>query len=91
MTLLDQSKVITPHKSFRLFATTNTVGLGDTSGIYHGTQQINHGQMDRWNIVTSLNYLDEEIEVKIVILQINLDVSNVLKSKMKFYKMVRLS
>ena len=65
LTLLDQSKVITPHKSFRLFATTNTVGLGDTSGIYHGTQQINHGQMDRWNIVSSLNYLDEKIEVKV--------------------------
>jgi len=90
LTLLDQSKVITPHKSFRLFATTNTVGLGDTSGIYHGTQQINHGQMDRWNIVSSLNYLDEEIEVKIVILQINLDTSNVLNQD-EIYKMVRLA
>ncbi|MEE9267727.1 MAG: AAA family ATPase, partial [Gammaproteobacteria bacterium] len=51
MTLLDQSRVLHPHPSFRLFATTNTVGLGDTTGLYHGTQQINQGQMDRWNIV----------------------------------------
>ena len=57
LTLLDQSRVIRPHKSFRLFATANTVGLGDTTGLYHGTQQINQGQMDRWNIVATLNYL----------------------------------
>ena len=56
LTLLDQNKIITPHKFFRLFATTNTVGLGDTSGLYHGTQQINQGQMDRWSIVSALNY-----------------------------------
>jgi cobaltochelatase CobS len=66
LTLLDQSKVISPHKCFRLFATTNTIGLGDPSGLYHGTQQINQGQMDRWNIVTTLNYLPHEREVDIV-------------------------
>ena len=54
LTLLDQSKVLSPHPYFRLFATANTVGLGDTSGIYHGTNQINQGQMDRWNIVCLL-------------------------------------
>jgi len=70
MTLLDQSRVISPHKYFRLFATANTVGLGDTSGLYHGTQQINQGQMDRWNIVTSLNYLENKEEEKIVISKI---------------------
>nr|WP_233346766.1 AAA family ATPase [Hyphobacterium sp. CCMP332] len=57
LTLLDQTKVIRPHPYFRLFATTNTVGLGDTTGLYHGTQQINQGQMDRWSIVATLNYL----------------------------------
>ena len=66
LTLLDQSKVISPHQSFRMFATTNTIGLGDPTGLYHGTQQINQGQMDRWNIVTTLNYLDHEKEVDIV-------------------------
>ncbi|MBV1877428.1 MAG: AAA family ATPase [Pseudomonadales bacterium] len=66
LTLLDQSKVISPHASFRLFATTNTIGLGDPSGLYHGTQQINQGQMDRWNIVTTLNYLPHERETDIV-------------------------
>jgi cobaltochelatase CobS len=66
LTLLDQSKVISPHPSFRLFATTNTIGLGDPSGLYHGTQQINQGQMDRWNIVSTLNYLEREKEVDIV-------------------------
>ena len=63
MTLLDQNKVIRPHRSFRLFATANTVGLGDTSGLYHGTQQINQGQMDRWTIVTQLNYLPHDARV----------------------------
>ena len=67
MTLLDQNKVIHPHPSFRLFSTTNTIGLGDTSGLYHGTQQINQGQMDRWNIVTTLNYLSHEVEENIVL------------------------
>ena len=66
LTLLDQSKVLSPHQSFRMFATTNTIGLGDPTGLYHGTQQINQGQMDRWNIVTTLNYLDHEKEVDIV-------------------------
>ena len=67
LTLLDQSKIIKPHPFFRLFATTNTIGLGDTTGLYHGTQQINQGQMDRWNIITSLNYLEQTEEVKIVL------------------------
>jgi len=66
LTLLDQSKVIRPHPAFRLFATTNTIGLGDTSGLYHGTQQINQGQMDRWSIVATLNYLSHDDEVDIV-------------------------
>ena len=67
LTLLDQSKVIRPHPAFRLFATTNTIGLGDTSGLYHGTQQINQGQMDRWSIVSTLNYLPHDDETKIVL------------------------
>jgi len=67
LTLLDQNKVIRPHPAFRLFATANTVGLGDTSGLYHGTQQINQGQMDRWSIVTTLNYLPHDAEVEIVL------------------------
>ena len=70
LTLLDQNKVISPHPSFRLFATTNTVGLGDVTGLYHGTQQINQGQMDRWHILSSLNYLDPKQEYKVVISQI---------------------
>ena len=67
LTLLDQNRVITPHPAFRLFATTNTIGLGDTSGLYHGTQQINQGQMDRWSLVTTLNYLPHDKEVGIVL------------------------
>jgi cobaltochelatase CobS len=67
LTLLDQSRVIRPHPAFRLFATANTVGLGDTSGLYHGTQQINQAQMDRWSIVTVLNYLAHDKEVDIVL------------------------
>ena len=67
LTLLDQRKVIKPHPAFRLFSTTNTIGLGDTSGLYHGTQQINQGQMDRWSIVTTLNYLPHNEEVNIVL------------------------
>jgi cobaltochelatase CobS len=67
LTLLDQNKVIRPHPAFRLFATANTVGLGDTTGLYHGTQQINQGQMDRWSIVTTLNYLPHDKEVEIVL------------------------
>jgi cobaltochelatase CobS len=67
LTLLDQNRVIRPHPAFRLFATTNTIGLGDTTGLYHGTQQINQGQMDRWNIVATLNYLPHDAEVNIVL------------------------
>ena len=67
LTLLDQNEVIKPHPFFRLFATANTVGLGDTTGLYHGTQQINQGQMDRWHIVSTLNYLDPELELKVVL------------------------
>ncbi len=67
LTLLDQNRVIRPHKAFRLFSTANTIGLGDTTGLYHGTQQINQGQMDRWSIVTTLNYLPADDEVGIVV------------------------
>ena len=67
LTLLDQNRVIQPNKWFRLFSTTNTIGLGDTTGLYHGTQQINQGQMDRWSIVTTLNYLAHEVEAEIVL------------------------
>ena len=67
LTLLDQSRVIRPHPAFRLFATANTVGLGDTTGLYHGTQQINQAQMDRWSVVTTLNYLPHDNEVAIVL------------------------
>ena len=70
LTLLDQNRVIRPHPAFRLFATANTVGLGDTSGLYHGTQQINQGQMDRWSIVTTLNYLPHDAETEIVIAKV---------------------
>ena len=66
LTLLDTNRVIRPNPSFRLFATANTVGLGDTTGLYHGTQQINQGQMDRWSIVSTLNYLPHDIEKNIV-------------------------
>jgi len=66
-TLLDQNRVVRAHPCFRMFSTTNTVGLGDTTGLYHGTQQINQGQMDRWSIVTTLNYLPHGDEVKIVL------------------------
>jgi cobaltochelatase CobS len=67
LTLLDQNRVIRPNPNFRLFATTNTIGLGDTTGLYHGTQQINQGQMDRWSIVTTLNYLSHDVEAGIVL------------------------
>ena len=67
LTLLDQSRVLHPHPAFRLFATSNTVGLGDTTGLYHGTQQINQGQMDRWSIVATLNYLEHDAETAIVL------------------------
>jgi len=67
LTLLDQNRVIRPHPAFRIFATANTVGLGDTTGLYHGTQQINQGQMDRWNIVSTLNYLPHDVETEIIL------------------------
>ncbi len=70
LTLLDQNRVIRPHPAFRLFSTTNTIGLGDTTGLYHGTQQINQGQMDRWSIVATLNYLAHDSEVEIVLAKV---------------------
>ena len=70
LALLDQNRVIRPHPAFRLFATANTVGLGDTSGLYHGTQQINQGQMDRWSIVATLNYLPHDAETNIVVAKV---------------------
>lgn len=70
LTLLDQNRVIRPHPAFRLFSTTNTIGLGDTTGLYHGTQQINQGQMDRWSIVATLNYLPQGDEARIVLAKV---------------------
>ena len=67
LTLMDQNEIITPHTQFRLFATANTVGLGDTTGLYHGTQQINQAQMDRWSLVATLNYLSIDAESAIVL------------------------
>ncbi|MFV2038322.1 MAG: AAA family ATPase, partial [Paracoccaceae bacterium] len=67
LTLLDQNEIITPHPSFRLFATSNTVGLGDTTGLYHGVQQINQAQIDRWSMVATLNYLSHDAEAAIVL------------------------
>ncbi len=81
LTLLDQNRVIRPHPCFRLFATANTVGLGDTSGLYHGTQQINQGQMDRWNIVTTLNYLPHAQETEIVMAKMGLDAGDAAMKK----------
>ena len=65
--MLDQNRVLRPHSNFRLFATTNTIGMGDSTGLYHGTQQINQGQMDRWHILSTLNYLTPEHESKLVL------------------------
>ncbi len=76
LTLLDQNRVIRPHPCFRLFSTANTVGLGDTTGLYHGTQQINQGQMDRWNIVATLNYLPHAEEVQIVMAKMGVPASD---------------
>jgi cobaltochelatase CobS len=81
LTLLDQNRVIRPHPAFRLFATANTVGLGDTTGLYHGTQQINQGQMDRWNIVATLNYLPHGQETEIVIAKLGIDPTDRLAKK----------
>ena len=81
LTLLDQNKVIRPHPSFRLFSTANTVGLGDTTGLYHGTQQINQGQMDRWNIVATLNYLPHAQETLIVMAKMGTDAKDTAQRK----------
>lgn len=70
MTILEQNRVIKPHSAFRLFSTANTIGLGDTTGLYHGTQQLNQGQLDRWNIVVSLNYLKHEEEMEIILARV---------------------
>jgi cobaltochelatase CobS len=81
LTLLDQNRVIRPHPAFRLFATANTVGLGDTTGLYHGTQQINQGQMDRWNIVATLNYLPHAQEVAIIMAKLGVPASDTASAK----------
>ncbi len=81
LTLLDQNRVIRPHPSFRLFSTSNTVGLGDTTGLYHGTQQINQGQMDRWNIVATLNYLPHQQETAIVMAKAGITENDKAKKK----------
>ena len=88
-TLLDKNKVIKQNSNFRLFATANTIGLGDTTGLYHGTQQINQGQMDRWNIVTTLNYLDFDKELEIVLAK-NKNMNNV-KGKEKISNMIKVA
>jgi len=88
-TLLDKNKVIKQNKYFRLFATTNTIGLGDTTGLYHGTQQINQGQMDRWNIVTTLNYLSLEKEMEIIVAK-NKNL-NTAKGKEKISNMIKVA
>jgi cobaltochelatase CobS len=88
-TLLDKNKVIKQNKYFRLFATSNTVGLGDTTGLYHGTQQINQGQMDRWNIVTTLNYLSLEREMEIILGK-NKNLDNA-KGKEKIANMIKVA
>ena len=88
-TLLDKNKVIKQNRYFRLFATTNTVGLGDTTGLYHGTQQINQGQMDRWNIVSTLNYLSLEKEMEIVLAK-NKNLNNS-KGKEKVSNMIKVA
>ena len=88
-TLLDKNKVIGQNKYFRLFATSNTVGLGDTTGLYHGTQQINQGQMDRWNIVTTLNYLNLDKEMEIILAK-NKNFNNA-KGKEKVANMIKVA
>ena len=89
LTLLDTSRVLDPHPSFRLFATSNTVGLGDTSGLYHGTQQINQGQMDRWSIVTTLNYLSLNQEKNIILSKVKQYNNN--SGKETIEKMVKMA
>ena len=89
LTLLDQNRVIRPNPYFRLFATSNTVGLGDTTGLYHGAQQINQAQLDRWSIVTTLNYLDHEVEAEIVLAKV--PEWNTPKGKQDIAAMVRVA
>ncbi|MCX2564109.1 AAA family ATPase [Acetobacter thailandicus] len=94
LTLLDQNRVLKPHPWFRIFATTNTIGLGDTTGLYHGTQQINQGQMDRWNIVTSLNYLPHAQEVGIILSRMktapqNKEARNTIESMVALANLIR--
>ncbi|MEN9683428.1 MAG: hypothetical protein RIQ99_1738 [Pseudomonadota bacterium] len=89
LTLLDQNRVIRPHKWFRLFATANTVGLGDTSGLYHGTQAINQAQMDRWNIVVALNYLPAAVEAEIVLKKVTDMAADVVANMVKVADMTR--
>ena len=93
LTLLDNNRVINPHQNFRLFATANTVGLGDTTGLYHGTQQINQGQMDRWSIVSTLNYLPAEAEEEIVVSKVpnfkNKDGKETIKSMVSIANLTR--
>ncbi|MEM9277403.1 MAG: cobaltochelatase subunit CobS [Pseudomonadota bacterium] len=89
LTLLDQSRVITPHPAFRLFATANTVGLGDTTGLYHGTQQINQAQMDRWSLITTLNYLPHDNEVDIILAKVKSFNTN--EGRERVSKMVRVA
>jgi cobaltochelatase CobS len=89
LTILDQNRVLDAHPSFRLFATANTIGLGDTSGLYHGTQQINQGQMDRWNVVTRLDYLAHDVEVEIVAARVQAFAED--SSKALLNRMVRLA
>jgi cobaltochelatase CobS len=89
LTLLDQNRVIRPHSAFRLFSTTNTIGLGDTTGLYHGTQQINQGQMDRWSIVTTLNYLSHDAEAEIVLAKV--PTYNTPEKKKQIAAMVRVA
>jgi cobaltochelatase CobS len=89
LTLLDQSRVIRPHPAFRLFATANTIGLGDTTGLYHGTQQINQAQMDRWSLVVTLNYLPHDNEVDIVCAKVKS--LNTKEGREKASKMVRIA
>ena len=91
LTLLDQNRVIRPHPSFRLFATANTVGLGDTTGLYHGTQQINQGQMDRWNIVATLNYLPHAMETSIVLAKMGVDPAKDATTRKRVESMVALA
>jgi cobaltochelatase CobS len=90
LTLLDQNRVIRAHPAFRLFSTTNTIGLGDTTGLYHGTQQINQGQMDRWNIVATLNYLPHAQETAIVMSKLGMDEKDA-KQKRQVEAMVALA